>query len=307
VGQNEEAVALFGRTIEGSRRVLGPDHYRLAFSLQQSTLPLRELERYEEADDAAREALAIFLALAADHPEATNVLNGLATSDMARHDFAAAEDKYRRAMTEWTATRGPEHRSTLQARANLGRALASRGRWEDAEPLAREALAARERIFGAESAFTAHSRWVLGEVLLAAGRPAAAAAEHERARAIAAAVFGEAHNLTVRAGIGIAFGHLELIEAGGDGSLAAVEAALARAEAGQRALDPEHSRLAEIDLIRARLALAEGRAQDAVELAVAARRRFAARLGEGAPAAAEAERWREAAQRAAAGGPRHTS
>jgi eukaryotic-like serine/threonine-protein kinase len=305
VGQNEEAVALFGRAIEGSRRVLGPDHYRLAFSLQQSTLPLRELERYEDADDAAREAMAIFLALAVDHPEATGALNGLATSDMARHDFAAAEDKYRRAMSEWTATRGPEHRSTLQARANLARALASRGRWEDAEPLAREALAARERIFGADSAFAAHSRWVLGEVLRAAGRPAEALAEHERARTIAAEVFGEAHNLTVRAGIAIALDYLDQVEAGGGGSLAAVAEALARAEAGQRALDPEHSRLAEIDLVRARLALADGRTEDAVALAAAARRRYVARLGEAAPGAAEAARWQEVAQQAAAVGSRN--
>jgi tetratricopeptide (TPR) repeat protein len=305
VGQNEEAVALFRRAIAGARRVLGPDHYRLAFSLQQSSLPLRELERYQDADDAAREAMAIFLALAADHPEATAVRNGLATSDMARHDFAAAEDQYRRAMSEWTATRGPEHRSTLQARANLAWALASRGRWQEAEPLAREALAARERIFGADSAFAAHSRWVLGEVLRAAGRPAAAVAEHERARAIAAEVFSEAHNLTVRAGIGMALDHLDQVAAGGGGSLAAAEEALARAEAGQRALDPEHSRLAEIDLARARLALANGRTEDAAALAAAARRRFVARLGEEAPGATEAARWQEVAQQAAAVGSRN--
>ena len=292
VGDNEEAVLLFARTIEGARRVLGPSHYRLAFSLQQSTLPLRDLERYDEADRAAGEALAIFRAIDQNHPEATAVIHGLAGSDMARGDVAAAEAKYRRALAEWTAVRGPEHRSTLQARANLALALTELGRSSEAEPLARAALEARERIFGPESAYASHSRYVLGEVLRSSGRPAEAVAEHERARAIAAALFGEAQATTIRAGVGLALDHLDILA---EGSSAEIAQALDRAEAGQRALDARHSRLGEIELARARLALAEGDVDRALALADSASARIVARRGAAAKEAAAARRLREKA------------
>jgi serine/threonine-protein kinase len=295
VGRSEEAIALFERAIAGRRRVLGPADYRLAWSLQQSSLPLRDLERWAEAEAAAQEALGIFLALDPRHPEAAGVLHGLALSDFVRGELASAEARLRRVLADWEEARGPDHRSTLQAKASLALVLAKNGRAAEAEDLAREALAGRERGFGPSSAYAAHSRWALGEVLLAAGRHREAAAEHERALAIASELFGEAHATTVRAGIGLALARLGVGDAG---SLRVAEEALDRAGAGQREIDPEHSRLAEIDLARARLALARGAASDAVRLAEAARARFEARLGAGSPAVAEAARLEQAARKA---------
>jgi eukaryotic-like serine/threonine-protein kinase len=302
VGRNEEAVTLFEEAIEGRRRVLGPDDHRLAFSLQQSTLALRALERYAAAESAATEAIGIFRAIDPRHPEATGALHGLGTAAFARGDFAAAEGRYRQTVAEWEAARGSEHRSTLQAKADLALALAALDRTEEAEPLAREALAARERVFGPESTYAAHSRFALGEVLRAAGRGAEAVAELRRARELGAAVFGEAHQTTVRAGVALA---LAALDSGEPELRAEAEKALDRAAEGQRALDPEHSRMGEIDLARARLTLLAGDAAQAAALAGGARQRLAVRLGAGSPAAEGAARVEATARElvAAAGPP----
>jgi eukaryotic-like serine/threonine-protein kinase len=282
VGRNEEAVSLFEEAIAGRRRVLGPADFRLAWSLQQITLPLRGLERFAAAESAATEAIAIFRGIDPRHPEATGVLHGLGNAAFARGDFAVAEARYRQTAAEWEASRGPDHRSTLQAKADHALALAALGRAEEAEPLAREALAARERVFGPESAYVAHSRFALGEVLRAAGRSAEGLVELRRARELGAKVFGEAHQTTVRAGVALALAALDSDE---PELRAEAEKALDRAAEGQRALDPEHSRMGEIDLARARLALLAGDAARAVTLAGGAHHRLAARLGAGSPAA----------------------
>jgi hypothetical protein len=105
-------------------------------------------------------------------------------------------------------------------------------------------------------------------------------------------LFGQAHVMTIRAGLALALDRLEL---GGNLAAAEIVEALDRAEAGQGALDPHHSRLGEIELARARLALAQGDADRAVQRSESAAEQIAARLGASAPGVTAARGLREAA------------
>lgn len=69
LGRADEALALFDRTLEISRRMYGEDHPRTALALDDSGLALSDLGRVEEARARLAAAFAVYLAKSgADHP-----------------------------------------------------------------------------------------------------------------------------------------------------------------------------------------------------------------------------------------------
>lgn len=184
-GEPAEAEALIQRALALRRRTLGDRHVQTGQTLQLLADFLVGHDRLDEAERAGREALAIFSAANPKHFEVGKCLNGLAIAAAKRGDQRHAERLYRQARANFEESLGRDHPFFWWTTVNLANALAALERFDESEPLHREALAALERVSGAESADAQWAHEMLAKALRKQGRTAEADAEQARARAIA--------------------------------------------------------------------------------------------------------------------------
>ena len=179
-----EAEELLRRALAIREAELGPNHPDTAISLNNLALLLQAQGRYGEAEPLLRRALEIREAtLRSDHPDIVFTLNDLAGVLRAQgRYYGEAEELLRRAMKIREAAVDPDHPDgatipnvttnldTATSLHNLGKLFRDQGRYGEAEPLLRRALAIREQALGPDHPDTATSLNSLG-VLLRAQRP----------------------------------------------------------------------------------------------------------------------------------------
>jgi tetratricopeptide (TPR) repeat protein len=125
------------RTLEGS----AADPVRLAFALQTLAAIERAQGHLDEAGRLYRQALAQTVAQnGEDHPAAAAVKTNLAEIAMKLGQYAEAETLARQAMASWQRTLGPAHPRVGVAAVNLAQALRFQQRYVEAAPLYERAL-----------------------------------------------------------------------------------------------------------------------------------------------------------------------
>jgi eukaryotic-like serine/threonine-protein kinase len=99
------------------------------------------------------------------------VLDSLAQIRRAHGQLAEAEDFARQAVRSHEAALGSEHVASAQYRTSLAMILVVRAKYAEAADLCREALAVFEKKLQPDHQYIASAEYVLGEALLAGGRP----------------------------------------------------------------------------------------------------------------------------------------
>jgi tetratricopeptide (TPR) repeat protein len=135
-----QAEALYSRTVEISRRVLGSEHpSTLLFTLNLA-------EAYDaqgkktQAEALYRQVLEIRRrVLGPEHPDTLYTLSYVAYLHQRRGNYALAETCYAQILAGRRHALGPENPRTLEAMADLALAYESQGKFVEGEPLARTA------------------------------------------------------------------------------------------------------------------------------------------------------------------------
>ena len=151
--------------------------------------------RYQEAEGALREAVALREQDGPAHTPGDLAATLTALGDVLRHEgrYAEAEAALARAVALQVATLGPEHPAVATARNNLGNALSWQGKVDAALAQHELAAAIRARALGPEHPDVASSRTNLAVALLLQGRYPEAEAQLRRAVAIRERAQGPAH------------------------------------------------------------------------------------------------------------------
>lgn len=174
---SQEAVAIWD--------ALGREERESAVALHNLASIYRAVSEHGESERCERRALAQMTTLwGADDPRLAPVWLGLAGARLAQGDADDAERLFARA----AATPGvlDEHRAmALSGQAQL---LLDRQRLREAEPLLRQALALRERVFGPQHPFLGSAVNALGHLYLIRREPAAAIPYFQRSLALYARV-----------------------------------------------------------------------------------------------------------------------
>ena len=145
LGDRDGAEEALRASVELRRSTLGPRHPDLAVSLQNYSVLLRAMERYDEAEDRVLESLAIRDAIyGPNHPQTELSLNSLGNlyRDTGRTDEAVEvlEDLLERRIERL----GEGSISVVASQNNLARALQDRGQFREAEDLMQAAIATLE-------------------------------------------------------------------------------------------------------------------------------------------------------------------
>jgi len=182
----DEALACFERALSIYAELGDPAVAPLVATTRSNVAGvLMELGRYAEADEHLEAAIALHREhLGADSMHLANDLCFLGVSQARQQRFADAVLSLRSALE--TARRGghADHPYADDAANRLILALSERGRWDDAEPLARELAASRASAHGERSPEVGEASRLLAGVLLGQDRPTGALEHAERAVSI---------------------------------------------------------------------------------------------------------------------------
>jgi eukaryotic-like serine/threonine-protein kinase len=175
MGIEAKALPLLERALAIGRHTLGPDHVRLAQSLNDLGVLYRYQGHYTQAEDLLRESLAMRRRLLGSQTnEVAITLVELSRSLTERGRVDEAEPLIREALAIRKAIYGDEHRETATSKSELGHALLRRGDVAGAEPLLRENVETTQRVLGADHANTAMAKSAVGLLLIAKGDPVGA-------------------------------------------------------------------------------------------------------------------------------------
>jgi tetratricopeptide (TPR) repeat protein len=170
-GRLGEAEPLLQRALAGRERVLGQDHDETVDSLSVLATLYRAQQRYDEAEPLMRRALAARERVSgADFPGTIYAMNNLGNLLMLRGAYPEAEALFVRA-EQGARKLGPDHPHLNDARDGRAWAMMLTGRIGEAEPIAREALAARERVQGADHPATLRALSLMANIYLFTDRP----------------------------------------------------------------------------------------------------------------------------------------
>jgi serine/threonine protein kinase/tetratricopeptide (TPR) repeat protein len=164
-GELAAAEPLFRRALELRRALLGPEHPDVAVSLNSLALVLHEQGAYDEAEPLYRQALErAGRLLGADDAQTVKTRANLALLQLDRGELADAEALFRRALDGWRTLTGADE---LRAEVldGLARTLTARGRLDEAEVRAREALALRRRLYDERHPVRARDLAHLGDIV----------------------------------------------------------------------------------------------------------------------------------------------
>jgi serine/threonine protein kinase len=194
MGLETKALPLLERALAIGRRALGPEHVRVAQSLNDLGVLHREQGNLSAAEPLLRESLAMRRRLLGPEDKDVAVtLVELARVLVDRGRSDEAEPHIREALAIRRNVFGEEHRETATSKSELGLLLLRRGDLAGAEPLLRQNVATTENILGADHPNTAAAKGSLASVLLAGGDAVAAEALLREAAAVNRRVFGDQH------------------------------------------------------------------------------------------------------------------
>ncbi len=187
MGQYATAETMFREAIAVRRKALGPRNPSLSLTLNNLAYVLREQGKYDEAITVLEEALELAVpARGEESPAVSHLRLNLGRVHLARGDAATAEPLFRGALAVRVRAFGEQDWRVGVARSLLGAALASLGRYPEAET---ELLAARgllKDVPGAEGREAEETRGRLKSLYEAWRRPGklaeARAAADRRAR-----------------------------------------------------------------------------------------------------------------------------
>lgn len=183
------AAGLYGR---GHPATIDAERGLAAIYVDQGKLDLAEPLFVQAGEQLTR-------LLGPDHPELGSISNSLGIIALERGDLAIAERRLRRAVQLWAQS--PKLPGGL---FNLAMVLHDADRDSEAESLARQALALRERQFGATQGLVGASLRQIGEIKLSEHDIAAAAPLLQHAFDILRADYGPAHAATGQAELALA-------------------------------------------------------------------------------------------------------
>jgi eukaryotic-like serine/threonine-protein kinase len=263
LGLYPQAESLLRKSVEVSRRTLGPEALETAEAVSDLATALSGVGKLTEARKLDEEALQIReRALGPNHLDTLKSMNNLAVDlvdEGLYNDAALVQTKVLAARQRLL---GAEDPSTLMAMENLGDTMGRIGHYATAEKLKREALAIKQRTLGARHPETLRSLQALAETLCDLGRFREAEVLDREALSGRTAIFGPEHVDTLKSLISLG----NTLE--GQGRLSEAETAVSQAlKAEQRSL-PENNP----DVLLARNNLAgiwakEGRLDEAEPLA----------------------------------------
>jgi len=258
LGDLAGARPLYERSLAIEEKALGPEHVRVAASLDALAVLLFETGDYAGARPLFERSLAIReKALGPEHIAVGVSLNNLALLLSAVGDYARARSCVERALAILETTLGPGHPHLAATLFNLGHLLCRTGDHAGARLLYERALAIREKALGPEHPFVAMSLSALASLLSKTGDYAEARPLYERALAIYEKALGPEHPLVADTLInqGSHFGRM--------GDLAGARLLYERALAiKEKALGYEHPHVA---IALANLAYLNGRTGDPAE------------------------------------------
>ena len=193
-GRYADAESLHKRALAIREKALGPEHPRVASSLNNLAVLYDAQGRYADAEPLIKRSLAIDeKALGPQHPKVAVGLNNLARLYDAQGRYADAEPLYKRALAIQEKALGPQHPDVGQSLNNLAGLYESQGRYADAEPLYKRALAIWEKALGPDHSLVATSLDGLAELSRAQGRYADAEPLYKRALAVKDKALGPQH------------------------------------------------------------------------------------------------------------------
>ncbi len=193
LGRHTEADSLLARVVAIQRETDGGGG-ELAGSLTDRARLLQELGRLDEAEAAAREAVAIRRHLhKGDHADVALALGVLASVVVDKGNLAEAERLRREELEITRRVLGPSHVSTAMALGNLGNTIQKAGRWSEAEALQREALALLLPLLGDNHPEVAQAKDNLAVPLQDQGKYEEALALRRSVLETARGLYGRAH------------------------------------------------------------------------------------------------------------------
>jgi tetratricopeptide (TPR) repeat protein len=179
-----EAEALSKQCWEARTRVLGKERERTLISQNNLCVLLMRQGRWREAEPLLRECLEIRRRVAGSQREqlphsdpqieAFAVMNNLAHTLFLLGQFEEAEKLLQEALPVVIRSHGEKHPASLHLRHMLARVLVDKGRPDQAEPFAREALALRREVLEPGHENIGRSLVVLGRLLVETDRAAEA-------------------------------------------------------------------------------------------------------------------------------------
>jgi tetratricopeptide (TPR) repeat protein len=193
-GQYARAAALFQKTLEIDRKILGDDHAVTGESYNNLAATFEAEGKEAEAEAMHRRTLGILLnALGEGHPYTAGSYNNLAECLRNQGKPAEAEAIHRRAVAIKQKARGDGHPDLALSYNNLALTLSDQGKHAEAEAMERRALAINLRTAGEGHPETARCYNNLALTLHYEGKYAEAEAMHRRALAIQLKALGESH------------------------------------------------------------------------------------------------------------------
>ncbi|MGA0040359.1 MAG: tetratricopeptide repeat protein [Pirellulales bacterium] len=227
-GDHEAALQSLREAADQARAEFGGDDHRLAVALEQQVTVLRALgrdrqaedvlqqatrvlmknmrqsgraledqQKYDQAEQLFREALAISeKSYGPDHRETATCLDNLATCLRKQGRYVDAVTSCSRSLAIREAILGRKHAHTATSYCNLGYLYRTLGRYDEAQTLLAQSLAIREQSLGKDHPYVAESLDRLAGLCRDLGRYEEAAHFCERALRIRREALGDDHPLT---------------------------------------------------------------------------------------------------------------
>ena len=198
-GDFDRAQALFERALANAEKAHGPDDPAVAESLVNLGVLAGYRGQRTEAKPRLERAVAILEKQVPEEPLAlANAYSALAAVLRDEGNLPRAADLMRRALTKFDGV-DPAYPARIAVIHNLGTILLDNGRYDEAEPLIREAIALTEQSQGQDAAPLAILMEGLEQVLSARGALEEEHAVGERRLAIARKNFSQDHAWTASA------------------------------------------------------------------------------------------------------------
>ncbi len=260
-GDAAAATELFGRALATRRKLLGAEHPDVADSEFNLGTALRQRGDLAGAAAHIEHATAMQERLLGEaHPAIANGYNSLALVAYAEGDFARAIEGFRKAIDSARLSYGDRHPTLTTMFNNLAGLERSVGRLDAAERDARSALASAS-LLGPAHYLVGVARLGLGTTLIERDSLDEGLAELRQAHAELSAALGPDHSSTLLTQAVLAIAHLR------QNDLAhARELAEDAAERGAASFPLGHPQLGKLYLAAARVARADRRCSDALEL-----------------------------------------
>jgi tetratricopeptide (TPR) repeat protein len=193
-GKLDDALVHAERAVGALRELDNAESYPFTTALYYYATLLQRLGRYDEAEAAYDETLAVRTKLLGPtHPEIANTANAIATLHEDRGDFARAYEGYMRAHEIAMKTGGTNAALGAKFLDHAAGALRMQGRMDEALVKRLEALRMREALLPADSSELADSYNNLATLYLSLDNPDEAERYLDKALAIMTKVYGPEH------------------------------------------------------------------------------------------------------------------